>query len=147
MLFMNYKSGSESQAEVYQGYVTLHLSRRVENLCKCAFVKGWQRCLGNLHRLHNLYLCIHVGCIRQILHVSQAAPLNHCMSSRLQLSPMAAALVTPPGLKFAPIFLQQINWVALRCRMSACLHLATIMCRLADTFVLKICQATGHKNA
>ena len=147
MRFMNYKSGSGSQAEVYQGYVTSHLSKRVENLCKCAFVKGWQRCLGNLHRLHNLYLCIHVGCTQQILHVSQAALLKNCMSGRLQLSTMAAALVTPPSMKVFPIFLQQISSVALQFCMSAWLHLANVTCRLADTFVLEICQAIGHKNA
>ena len=147
MLFRNYKSGSESQAEIYRGYVTLHLSKRVENLRKCAFVKGWQRCLGNLHRLHSLYLCIHVGCTQQILHVSQAAPLKICMSGRLQLSTMAAALVTPPSMKVFPIFLQQINSVALQFCMSAWLHLANVTCRTVDTFVLKICQAMGHKNA
>ena len=63
-----------------------NLSRRVKNICKCTCIKGWQRCLGNLHSLHDLYLCINVGCT---LHVSQAAPLKHCMSSRLQLSTMS----------------------------------------------------------
>ena len=117
-----------------------------KNICKCAFIKGWQRRLGNVHSLHNLYLWFYVGCTQQILHVTHAAPLKHCMSSRLQLSTMAAALVTPPSLKIFPIFLKQNNWVAFRFCISAWLHLANVTCRLADTFVLK-CQATGHNNA
>lgn len=66
-----------------------NLSRRVKNIWTCTFIKRWQRCLGNLHSLHDLYLCINVGCTQQILHVSQAAPLKHCISSRLQLSTMS----------------------------------------------------------
>ncbi|DBA93426.1 TPA: hypothetical protein ACH3X1_015741 [Trebouxia sp. C0004] len=79
-----------------------------------------------------------------------AAGLYHCTYTYEDLLFIQAAAINyvrPPSLRDFPILLQRINWVALQLCMSAWLHLARVTCRLADTFVLKLCQPTGHKNA